>query len=63
MDADEQAAAEREWRQAELKRQRGQAVLDSWIESQRADAEEEARFQRALDPYNFGHWRGSSKSR
>jgi hypothetical protein len=35
MDADEQAAAEKEWRQAELKRQRAQAVLDHLVEQQR----------------------------
>jgi hypothetical protein len=62
-DADEQAAAEKQWRQQELRRQRAQAILDAWVESRRADAEEERAFRRALDPYNYGHWRGSSRSR
>ena len=63
MDPDEQAAAEREWRTAELRRQRAQAILDAWVEGQRADAEEERAFYRALDPVGYGHWRGSSRSR
>jgi hypothetical protein len=63
MDAEEQAAAERERRAAELKRQRYQAVLDRWTEDQRADVEEERAFYRALDPVGYGHWRGSSRSR
>jgi hypothetical protein len=35
MDAAEQAMMEEQWRQAELKRQRAQAVLDHWVEQQR----------------------------
>jgi hypothetical protein len=56
MGADEQAAAEREWRRQELERQRRQAMLDRWTEDRRAEAEEERRFWRDLDPFNYGHW-------
>ena len=48
MDADEQ--------QQERARQRYQAVLDAWVESQRAAAAAERRFWRELDPFNYGHW-------
>jgi hypothetical protein len=56
MDAAEQALMEEEWRQQGLERQRGHAILDSWVESQRAAAAEERRIRRELDPFNFGHW-------
>jgi hypothetical protein len=45
MDSDEQAA-EQQWRQQEQQRQRYQAVLDRWVEDQRADAAEERRLWR-----------------
>jgi hypothetical protein len=67
MDADEQTTDQR--RTARIRqevaefeadpRTRAQAALDRWVESQRADAAEERRLWRELDPYNFGHWRGS----
>jgi hypothetical protein len=63
MDADEQAQMEEQRQQQELARQRYQAVLDAWVESQRAAAEEERRLWRELDPYNFGHWNGGSRGR
>jgi hypothetical protein len=45
--------------QEELARQRYQAILDAWVEDQRADAAEERKLWREIDPFNFGHWRGS----
>jgi hypothetical protein len=57
MDAAEQARLEEQWRQEELQRQRYQAILDAWVEGQRAAAAEERRFWRDLDPFNIGHWR------
>jgi hypothetical protein len=56
MDADEQAQMEELRQQQELARQRYQAIIDSWVESQRAAAAEERRFWRELDPFNYGHW-------
>ena len=56
MDAHEQARIEEQRQQQELARQRYQAVLDAWVESQRAAAAEERRIRRELDPFNFGHW-------
>jgi hypothetical protein len=44
MNPDEQAAAEREWRQEELRRQRAQAALDRWVESQRPMRKRNERF-------------------
>jgi hypothetical protein len=52
MDADELARLEEQ----ELQRQRYQAILDAWVEGQRAAAAEERRFWRDLDPFNIGHW-------
>jgi hypothetical protein len=53
MDTDEQVRLE------ELRRQRYQAALDRMVEDRRAEAEEERRFWRTLDPFNCGHWNGS----
>jgi hypothetical protein len=63
MDSDDQAAAERQWRWEEQRRQRYQAVLDRWVADQRADLEEERRLWRELDPFKYGHWNGGSRSR
>jgi hypothetical protein len=52
LDADAQARLEEQ----ELRRQRYQAILDAWVEGQRAAAAEEGRIRRELDPFNFGHW-------
>jgi hypothetical protein len=62
MDSDEQARLEERWRQEALQRQRAQARLDAWEEQRRADAAEERKFWRTLDPFNFGHWNGGSRS-
>jgi hypothetical protein len=43
-------AASRAWRQ------RAQAILDSWVESQRAADATERRFWRQLDPFGYGNW-------
>jgi hypothetical protein len=61
MGSDEQARIEERWRQEALQRQRRQAALDRMVEDRRAEAEEERRFWRELDPFNFGHWRGGSR--
>jgi len=50
MDAAEQARIEEQRQQQELARQRYQAVLDAWVESQRAAAAAERRFRRELIP-------------
>jgi hypothetical protein len=66
MDTDEQARWEEQWRKEELQRQRAQAALDRWVENQRADAAEERRLWRELDPYNFwslAWWQGAGRER
>jgi hypothetical protein len=56
MDAAEQERMEEHWRREALERRRAQALLDAWVEGQRAAAAEERRFWRERDPFNYGHW-------